>query len=524
MFDRKRSTSEESPIEVFWVEPAAHGAAGRLGLTFAPGKKGAGIATDVEWDRDLRQDMARLRDVHGTDLLVSLMEDHEYVQLRIPELFEVAAACGIRTERLPIKDVHTPRPGEEGAVDALIGAVRASLRRGEAVVIHCRGGHGRTGTIAALTLVSYGHRAEDAITLVREAQKHTVEHRRQAEYVSETERRWLQARTWTAPDRVRGALVGLATGDALGTAVEFRASGTFEPVTDMVGGGVFGLRPGEWTDDTSMALCLAESIVETGGFDPLDQVRRYVRWWREGHLSSNGVCFDIGTTTRAGLAAFERTSRPFSGPTSEHTAGNGSLMRLAPVPMACYADPGEAMRLAGESSRTTHGAPECVAACRYFAGLLVGAIDGAAKEELLAPNYSPVAPGARRAELGPDAGATADLTLAPGVAEVASGSFLRREPPEIAAHGYVVSTLEAALWAFARTDTFEEGALKAVNLGNDADTVGAVYGQLAGAFYGEGAIPERWRRKLALRDEIGRLADGLVALGGKARPPAGTRD
>lgn len=301
-----------------------------------------------------------------------------------------------------------------------------------------------------------------------------------------------------ATDRARGALVGLAVGDALGTTVEFQRPGSFEPVTDMVGGGVFGLEPGQWTDDTSMALCLAESLVARRGFDPTDQLQRYVRWWRDGHLSSTGSCFDIGNTTAAALRAYEETGEPDSGPTDPHAAGNGSLMRLSPVAIAYRHSPAEAVRLAGESSRTTHGAAECVDACRWFAGLLVGAIHGRTKAELLAPDYRPYA------------GAAAPAT--PAVRAVAAGSYLRREPPDITASGYVIDTLEAALWAFARSNGFEEAVLAAVNLGRDADTVGAVCGQLAGAHYGESAIPTRWRERLALGATIGELVDGLLAL------------
>lgn len=301
----------------------------------------------------------------------------------------------------------------------------------------------------------------------------------------------------TTRDRTRGALIGLATGDALGTTVEFRRPGSFEPMTDIVGGGPFGLKQGQWTDDTSMALCLAESLVERRGFDPLDQMQRYLRWREEGHMSSTGTCFDIGGATSTALTRFEQTGEPFSGSTHPSSAGNGSLMRLAPIPMALHTDPAEAIRLAGESSRTTHGAATCVDACRYYAGLIVGAINGVSKDELLAPSNSPL-PGLW--ELSP---------LAPEVAEVAAGSFLRREPPQISGSGYVVSTLEAALWAFARTSSFEEGALKVVNLGDDADSTGAVYGQLAGAFYGESGIPRRWRGMLAMWDVIDGLADRL---------------
>ncbi len=303
------------------------------------------------------------------------------------------------------------------------------------------------------------------------------------------------------PARVRGALIGLAVGDALGTTLEFRSPGTFEPLTDLVGGGPFGLPAGAWTDDTSMALCLAESLVETGRFDPADQLRRYVRWYREGHLSSTGRCFDIGNTTRAALERFEATGDPSAGGTGGHTAANGSLMRLAPVPVAFAADPTEAVRLSGESSKTTHALPECVDACRYFGGLLVGAVRGASKEELLAPDYAPV-PGLWDAE-----------PLHPKVADVAAGSFLRKRPPEIRGTGYVIDALEAALWAFASTDDYAACVLAAANLGDDADTTAAIAGQIAGAFYGVDGIPERWRGMLVMRETVEGLADGLVGRG-----------
>jgi len=302
----------------------------------------------------------------------------------------------------------------------------------------------------------------------------------------------------TRQDRYRGALLGLAAGDALGTTLEFKRPGTFAPIADMVGGGPFELRPGEWTDDTSMALCLAESLVECRRFDPVDQLQRYVRWWHEGHHSSTGTCFDIGYTVRGALMRFQRTGEQWSGSTDPNTAGNGSLMRLAPVPLFFAADPARAIARAADSSRTTHGAPEAVDACRYFAGLIVGAIEGRAKSDLLAPGFTPID------------GLWDDAPLAPAIAEIANGSFQHREPPEIAGTGYVVRSLEAALWAFAKSTTFEDGALLAVNLGDDADTTGAIYGQIAGAHYGVEAIPSRWREKLAGRDTLERLADGLL--------------
>lgn len=277
-------------------------------------------------------------------------------------------------------------------------------------------------------------------------------------------------------DRARGALLGLAAGDAVGTAVEFSPRGAFPPLTDMTGGGPFGLKPGQWTDDTSMALCLAESLIERRGFDARDQMERYLRWWREGYMSVTGRCFDIGATTAAALRRFEESGEPFSGDPSPSKAGNGSLMRLAPVAIFYAADEETAAHFAAESSRTTHAAPQAVDACSRFARLLVRALNGRAREEILEP---------------------------------AAGAFKEKTESEICSSGYVVHTLEAALWCFRRASDFREGCLMAANLGDDADTVAAVYGQIAGAHWGESAIPADWLEKLAWADRIREFADRL---------------
>lgn len=294
--------------------------------------------------------------------------------------------------------------------------------------------------------------------------------------------------------RYRGCLLGLACGDAVGTTVEFQPRGTFTRVTDMVGGGVFHLQPGQWTDDTSLALCLAESLVERKRFDARDQMERYVQWWKEGHLSSTGSCFDIGTTTRDALSRFLSTGEPYSGSRDPLRAGNGSLMRLAPVPMFFASDRDVAVRYAAESSRTTHGCDEAVDACRFFADLLVRALDGAAKDELT--------------------GFAATLT--PAIESLARGDYKQKTIDEIASGGYVVHSLEAALWCFEQTDDFEAAILTVTNLGEDADTTAAICGQLAGAHYGVDAIPAGWLEKLALRDRITELADQLREVGAPA--------
>ena len=291
------------------------------------------------------------------------------------------------------------------------------------------------------------------------------------------------------PDRQRGCLIGLAVGDALGAAVEFRQPGSFEPVTGYRAGGPHGLAPGEWTDDTSMALALADSIC-CAGWDLSDQAQRYVAWWKQGQYSVTDRCFDIGNATAAALSRFEQHADPLkSGATAESSSGNGSIMRLAPVPMHFLSlFPGDVNRLAelaAESSVTTHASPQCLSACRVMGVMLAGLMQGLDRDEVLSPTWGPLQ---QLRDAAP---------LHPAIETVVSGSYRKQQPPQISGSGYVVKSLEAALWAFQSSESFEEAVLKAVNLGDDADTTGAVCGQFAGAYWGESGIPQAWRSGLA---------------------------
>ena len=167
-------------------------------------------------------------------------------------------------------------------------------------------------------------------------------------------------------NRFRGALLGAAIGDALGTTLEFKAPGSFTPIEGIVGGGPFNLKAGEWTDDTSMMYCLAHSLVRTKNCDLDDQISLYCRWWQDGVFSVNGECFDIGDTVRAALNRYQQTGDPKAGDTDPMSAGNGSLMRLTPIPIRYYDNFEDAVNFAGLSSITTHAATEAVDACRYF--------------------------------------------------------------------------------------------------------------------------------------------------------------
>ncbi|MEJ5061039.1 MULTISPECIES: ADP-ribosylglycohydrolase family protein [unclassified Pseudomonas] len=290
-------------------------------------------------------------------------------------------------------------------------------------------------------------------------------------------------------ERYRGAFLVLACGDAIGTSVEFQSRGSFPPVTDMVGGGPFNLKPGQWTDDTSMALCLAESLLTKNGFDATDQMNRYLDWWQHGHLSSTGECFDIGMTVSDALARFQETGKPFAGSSDPYTAGNGSLMRLVPVVLYCFPDRERARTFAAKSSRTTHAAPEAVECCLLFAELICNALQGKPKRELLSASHT---------------------FLEPKVAAIARGDYLAKPESCIRGSGYCIASLEAALWCFHHTDSFAAATLKAANLGDDADTTAAIVGQLAGAHYGVQAIPKDWLDKLHLREGIEAMADALL--------------
>jgi len=282
----------------------------------------------------------------------------------------------------------------------------------------------------------------------------------------------------------QGCLIGLAIGDALGAPVEFCDPGTFDPVTGYRGGGPFNLEAGQWTDDSSMALCLADSLLATGRLDLGDQLERYWRWYEQGDNSVTGECFDIGSGTLRALESWRYTGAVEAG--GENSLGNGSLMRLAPVPIRWQHDPSLAGTMAARSAITTHGHPLAIAATGYFGELLARALAGEPKVALLGDWWQ-----------GPAE-----------VQAIAHGSW--RHTP-IQASGHALRSLEAALWAFGSTDTFEACVLAAANLGDDADTVAAIAGQLAGAHYGLDAIPSALIDGLHQADRFLDTAERLVA-------------
>ncbi len=292
-------------------------------------------------------------------------------------------------------------------------------------------------------------------------------------------------------NKALGSFFGLVVGDALGASVEFKKRGTFEVVKDMRAGGPHGLDAGFWTDDTSMALCLAESLTEKG-FKLQDQLERYLKWYREGYLSSTGSCFDIGANTARSLEYYEEKQK--LPPKRDRAAGNGSIMRLAPVPIYFKDDFKEAVKYSGESSLTTHNNQMAVDSCRYLGGLLQQFIN--ARIEMEAFKIKVIKDTA------------VDLDLDERVIAAVNGAF-KKEKNQIKSDGFVINTLEASLWSLLNSDSFEAAVLKAVNLGDDADTVAAVTGQLAGAYYGYEAIPDKWLNKVADYDLLQKIAEKL---------------
>jgi ADP-ribosyl-[dinitrogen reductase] hydrolase len=293
----------------------------------------------------------------------------------------------------------------------------------------------------------------------------------------------------TIEERALGSLLGLAVGDALGTTLEFRRRDTYAPLTDIVGGGPFHLSAGEWTDDTSMAICLAESLIAFPDLDERDLMDRFVRWRDHGENSVNGSCFDIGPTTSNALDHYLRTKNPIAGSRQANSAGNGSLMRLAPIALRWHRDPDAAMIGARRQSLTTHAADAAVEACAFFAKLLVLGIATGSKSAVIAQASSP----------------NVDVNA------VAGGSW-KRDRDDIRSTGYVIDTLEAALWSVSQSSSFEDAVLLAANLGDDADTVAAVTGQLAGSIWGITGTPKRWLAVLAQRERIEDLGRQLIEL------------
>jgi ADP-ribosylglycohydrolase len=449
----------------------------------------------------------------GIDCFVDLTEPSE-----VPP-YDVLLPAGVPYYRKPIPD-HS-LPGRRRHMIDILQAVDEALGAGRRVYVHCRAGIGRTGTVIGCLLVERGSSGAEALELLNQVWQSCSRARTwpsvpetdgQVEYV----RRWKPAlnipparlapqRDTRKPgpgpveslrDRFRGALVGLATGDALAVSTQGREPGTFSPVTDLSGGGAFDLPSGAWTDDTATALCVADSLVACKRFEPRDQVERFARWQHKGYLSATGQCLGIAPSTARALASAQWRRQLFPGSHDPNQLDPEPLARVAPAVMFSLDSRVRAMSLAGDAARLTCQAPLVIDACRAFAAMLHGAFSGAPKHEVLAPQ---------------DGRQPLDVAaFRPRIRSLLRARYRDKAPAQIRVGDSITDALEAALWGFDRSNSFTDGALLVANLGGRCDVAAAAYGELAGAYYGVAGIPEAWRRSLARLDLIVALADQLL--------------
>ena len=415
------------------------------------------------------------------------------------EVPSYAALLPVGTDylRMPITDHGLP--ATSAAMTEILAYLAQSLRAGRIVYLHCRAGIGRTATVAGCLLAEQGGSGVEALAQLNRLWPQSA---RAAQWpaVPETEEQADYVRDWTPSialegdplfepstlaaardlrERFHGALLGLAVGDAVAAATQYGRVGRFTPVGDMLGGGPFDLPRGAWSDDTAMALCLAESLLERDGFDARDQVRLLRRWQQEGHLSATGRCLGITAATARALAMSQWRRQPFSGSHDPQALDPEVLSRVTPVAMYFFAQREAAVERAAEAARTTSQAPAVLAACRALARGLHAALSGQPKAAIVALLQAVPVP--KPAAADPGAGDSAPAALA-GACEV-----------------------------FAGTQNFRDAVLAAANLGGNSDVVAAVCGALAGAHYSAGAIPALWRNSLTKKELIEGFADRLLA-------------
>lgn len=477
-------TSVNNPLRIAELHVGDEG--GMIGITFAPGKQQRdGLAGSHQ--RDLAADLDLIAKWNAS-AVVTLAEAEELDALGIAQLGREVRLRHMEWHHWPIRDFDVPDAKFETAWPNRSSMLRSLLARGGRVLVHCKGGLGRAGMVSARLLVEEGLVPAMAIEAVRRVRPGAVENAKQAQWV-------FAGRPTALPspgrdreavcDRAVGALLGLAVGDAVGAAIEFTSKPRLALLDDMISGGPHRLQRGQWTDDTAMALALADSLLHDPGLDAADLMRRFTDWYERGTYSCTGECFDIGNAIRAALDRFQRDGAPLAGSADEQASGNGALMRLSPVAIRHWQNRDELQRVAGLQTQTTHGSSATMDASRTFATMLADAISGMSLVGVLS---SPTAEIVREGWRG-----------------------MRRE--QIHGSGYVVKSLQAAIWAVSRSTNFRSAILLAANLGDDADTTAAIAGQLAGAVYGASGIPQDWLEALAWRERLENAGRALFDAG-----------
>ncbi len=299
-------------------------------------------------------------------------------------------------------------------------------------------------------------------------------------------------------DRFLWVMFGGAVGDAMWVATEFLTPEKFGYVKDLQGRPKFRTSPGQRTDDTAMTLCLAQSLIDSHGFDIVDQLDKYLDWYANGYMSSTWRAFWVWSQTGRMLYDYKLykegkiTHKPWEDDLSgRNKDGNWSIMKIGPVALFYCDNVDDALYYAWESVKPTHNSSICIDSARYLVGMIWGALAWASKSELLDENYSPIQ------------NYRQEKPIDPSLSNVMAWSYKSKIDSEVwQKYWYVVDSLEVALWWFYHTSTFEEGLLRIINLWLDADTNGCIYGFLAWAYYGYDAIPQRRRDYVAKKELI----------------------
>lgn len=442
--------------------------AGKLGITLCPGRT---VPAATDGPRDLEADLDVIVG-HGYGHAAVLLEDHELADFA-PDLLAGYARRNIEVLRFPIVDVHIPE--DTVAFAEFVEQVCEFLRSGENVLVHCRGGVGRAGLVGACVCVGTGMDATAAVNRVREIRPGAIETWEQEQYVEHFQERW----NWR--QKILGSALGLAVGDALGAGLEFMQPSEIEKrhgrVTDLLGGGAFGWRPGETTDDTALALCLADTYVATGRFDASVFGERLIDWYATnppdvGNLTRDAIrrIQDGTPALEAGVQAWEASGR--------YSAGNGSVMRCAPTAWARFRDEETLDRESRDQSIVTHADPRCQDSCVVVNRLIAAAL--LESEPVLPSNLD------ERTE-----------------------EMLKMDEWTLPTTGYCLHTMQNAVVAARRNLNFEDALIDVVNCGDDADTTAAVVGAVLGAQQSVEAIPDRWLDVLIDRDRITATAKAI---------------
>lgn len=468
-----------------------------------PGKLLAGEYPGAPKAAERRERVKRLLDAGVTQFVNLTMEDE------LPP-YDADLPAHVTHVRKPIVDHSIPSDRKQ-MID-ILECVQRALSEGKCVYVHCHAGIGRTGTVVGCLLVERGLSGNEALEELNRLWQQCARSKKWV-YVPETDEQIEFVRQWqpataissalsasdspvTLPLRERflGALLGLAVGDALAAATYGSKPGTFQPITDLVAGNALELPLGAWTDDTAMALCLAESLLERDGFDARDQIERYTRWQREGYLSATGRCIGVTRSTSRALGFAQWRRQVFAGSHDPLQLDPEPLSRIAPVVMYFFSSPAQVLEFAADASRVTCQAPMVLDACRLFSAILLEALAGGSKARILNPP-----------------GFVAGAAPNPRIRYLLQGGYRKRRPEQIRAGSTVGEALEAALWAFDRTASFRAAVLLTANLGEQSDVPTAICGALAGAYYGVEAIPPQWCKVLIKKEFIEQLALRLAA-------------